>query len=122
MTRGEDLLTLLQRSLDLARRGELRAAMGAVAARDSEAVGIRVLPGTRAPRLPDSLYWDPSIPDPPRPAPVFPGRGPVALTQMEAQLARIGVYDAYRDEGIWRFCEIRRRARSRRRRERRRLA
>jgi hypothetical protein len=61
------------------------------------------------PTLPESLYWDPSIPDPPAAAPVFPSRGYVPLSQMEAQLERMGALDAYQREEIWRFCEIRRR-------------
>ena len=69
----------------------------------------------RWPTLPDSLYWDPTVPEPPRAPAVFARRIPFRLSQLEAQLARLGVYDAYGDPEIWRFSEIRRRARARRR-------
>lgn len=103
---ADDLLLLLQRSLELAKCGQLRSAMAAAGApRGARRAGKRLWPA-----LPDALFGSADDPSEPRAKAV--GWAPVASA---ASLARDRAWARYCEEEVWRIAAVFRRGPRRRR-------
>jgi hypothetical protein len=108
----DDLLALLQRSVELAKRGELRGAIAAAAPARISRKDAKIAKA-KWPPLPDRLYGSPSDPCEPRPKQVPAWAQRADPARLAAEIARERWWGIDPEREVWRFSEIRRRARSR---------